>query len=361
MPVIPQSACTLIDTVVSNDDGEFLFTAKDLKPTGEVRWCPGCGNYAVLAQVQKLLPELGVARENIAFVSGIGCSSRFPYYINTYGFHTIHGRAAAVASGLKIARPELSVWVITGDGDALSIGGNHTIHLLRRNIDVNVLLFNNQIYGLTKGQYSPTSQHGQITKSSPMGMPDYPFEPAALALGAGGTFVARTLDRDLKHLAAVLRRAAEHKGTSFVEIYQNCVVFNDGAFDGFANKTMRAEHTLYLEHGKPLVFGARSEKAIRLNGLEPELILLDDGAYSIDDAVVYDEKDVNLAAIIAAMGRNPLLPRPVGVFFAQQRSCYEEELAAQAYADVLEHSAGEPFVPSLELLFAAEDEWIVGA
>lgn len=351
---------TLIETVTVGDGThECAFSIKDLKPAGDVRWCAGCGNYSVLSQVQKLLPELGVPRENIVFISGIGCSSRFPYYMNTYGFHTIHGRAAAVASGLKVARPDLSVWVVTGDGDALSIGGNHTIHLLRRNIDLNVLLFNNQIYGLTKGQYSPTSQHGQVTKSSPAGMPGYPFDPVSLALGAGASFVARTLDRDLRHLGVMLRRAAEHKGTSFLEIYQNCVVFNDGAFENFTDKATKPENTLFLEHGKPLIFGANSEKAIRLDGVEPRVISLGDGEHSVSDALVYDETNPNLAFIIAGMSRNPDLPRPVGVFLAVERPCFEEELTAQIQADAQKYSTDKPFEPSLEALFASEDEWTV--
>lgn len=348
-----------IAEVVTLNKKAVPFTVQDLKPSCDVRWCAGCGDYAVLAQVQRVLPELGVPRENVVFVSGIGCSSRFPYYINTYGFHTIHGRAAAVASGLKIARPDLSVWVVTGDGDALSIGGNHTIHLLRRNIDINVLLFNNQIYGLTKGQYSPTSAHGQITKSSPQGMPDYPFDPALLALGAGASFVARTLDRDLKHLAAMLRRSASHKGTSFLEIYQNCVVFNDGAFEKMTDKTTKPENTLYVEHGKPLVFGEHNEKAIRLDGITPQVVDLDNGQYSINDALVYDETSVNLANIIAGISRMTDFPRPVGVFYAQDRPCYEETLHAQINDEKAKYNNGGTFHPSIDALFEADDVWVV--
>jgi 2-oxoglutarate ferredoxin oxidoreductase subunit beta len=335
------------------------FVTQDLKPSCDVRWCAGCGDYAVLAQVQRVLPELGVPRENIVFVSGIGCSSRFPYYINTYGFHTIHGRASAVASGLKVARPDLSVWVVKGDGDALSIGGNHTIHLLRRNIDLNVLLFNNQIYGLTKGQYSPTSQHGQVTKSSPQGMPDYPFDPAILALGAGASFVARTLDRDLKHLAAMLKRSAAHKGTSFLEIYQNCIVFNDGAFDPMTEKATKPENTLFLEHGKPLIFGANNEKGIKLDGVQPKIFSIEDGTGSINDALVYDETSINLANIIAGLSRNPDFPRPVGVFYAQERPRYEESLYAQAEEDKKKYSNGIPYHPSIDQLFESDDVWVV--
>src|SRR6186713_1327268 len=230
-------------------------TKKDFVSDQEVRWCPGCGDYAILAQVQKVLPDLGVARENFVFVSGIGCSSRFPYYVNTYGFHSIHGRAPAIATGLKITRPELSVWVVTGDGDALSIGGNHLIHVLRRNLDLNILLFNNRIYGLTKGQYSPTSEPGKVTKSTPMGSLDNPFNPVSLALGAEATFVARTIDSDRKHLTGVLRAAAAHRGSSLVEIYQNCPIFNDGAFDAIKDPATSADAIIPLTHGEPVRFG----------------------------------------------------------------------------------------------------------
>ncbi len=346
----------LINTVVSNGDAEISFGVKDLRPAGDVRWCAGCGDYAVLSQVQKLLPELGVPRENIAFISGIGCSSRFPYYMNTYGFHTIHGRAAAVATGLKVGRPELSVWVISGDGDALSIGGNHTMHLLRRNVDVNFLLLNNQIYGLTKGQYSPTSQHGQITKSSPAGMPDYPFNPASLALGAGGSFVARTLDRDLKHLAAMLRRAAEHKGTSFLEVYQNCVVFNDGAFDELTDKATKPEKVLFLEHGKPLIFGTNGNKGIRLDGLQPQVVSLEQGEYSADDLLIYNEHDQTLAYIMANLTYNPDFPRPVGVLFSTDRPRYEEELVGQI-EDSRKNAKSQNI--SLDALFTSGNVWTI--
>src|SRR6187431_3613440 len=235
-------------------------TAKDFVTDQEVRWCPGCGDYSILAQVQKVMPTLGIARENIAIISGIGCSSRFPYYMNVYGMHSIHGRATAIASGLKASRPDLSVWIVTGDGDGLSIGGNHTIHLLRRNFNLNILLFNNEIYGLTKGQYSPTSEEGKVTKSTTMGSVDHPFNPIALCMGADATFVARSMDRDPKHLQAILRRANAHKGSSFVEIYQNCNVFNDGAFEVFTEKSSKAQETLFLEQGKPLVFGENADK-----------------------------------------------------------------------------------------------------
>src|ERR1043165_3986482 len=252
-------------------------TAKDFQTDQEVRWCPGCGDYSILAQVQKVLPQIGVARENIVIVSGIGCSSRFPYYTNTYGMHSIHGRATAVASGLKATRPELSVWIVTGDGDGLSIGGNHTIHLLRRNFDVNILLFNNQIYGLTKGQYSPTSEFNKVTKSTPFGSIDYPFNPVALAIGADATFVARTMDRDPKQLQSMIQKAHEHKGASFLEIYQNCNIFNDGAFEIFTEKGTKMEQTIFLEQGQPLLFGANKDKGIKLNGFKPEVVNLNNG------------------------------------------------------------------------------------
>src|SRR5258706_2538787 len=230
-------------------------TAKDFSSDQDVRWCPGCGDYSILAQVQRIMPSLGVPKEKTVFVAGIGCSSRFPYYMDTYGFHGIHGRAPAFAEGLKMSHPDLDVWIVAGDGDLLSIGGNHFVHLLRRNLDVNVLLFNNRIYGLTKGQYSPTSEHGKITKSSPIGAVDFPFNPISLSLGANGTFVARAMDRDPKHLQEMIIRAAKHKGTSFLEIFQNCNIYNDGAFFKYTEKETRADNVVYLEHGKPLVFG----------------------------------------------------------------------------------------------------------
>src|SRR4051812_6320460 len=236
---------------------------KDFKSDQEVRWCPGCGDYAILAAVQGFMPELGLAKENIVFVSGIGCSSRFPYYMNTYGMHSIHGRAPAIATGLASSRRDLSVWVVTGDGDSLSIGGNHLIHALRRNVNLKILLFNNRIYGLTKGQYSPTSETGKITKSTPMGSLDAPFNPLSLAIGAEGTFVARTIDSDRKHLQSVLRAAAEHRGTALVEIYQNCNIFNDGAFDPLKDAAVRDDITIRLEDGEPIVFGADRQKALR--------------------------------------------------------------------------------------------------
>jgi len=304
-------------------------TIKDFQSDQDVRWCPGCGDYSILAQVQRVFPEFTHLKENYVAVSGIGCSSRFPYYMDIYGIHGIHGRAPAIASGVKLANPDLDVWVATGDGDGLSIGGNHMIHMLRRNINIKVLLFNNQIYGLTKGQYSPTSVLGQITKSTPHGVIDYPFVPVSLALGAGATLVARAMDRDPKHLQEVIRRAEQHHGSAFIEIYQNCNVFNDGAFFQFTEKDTRDDSVVYLEHGKPLVFGKEQEKGIRLNGFTPEAVSIKEGPYSISDLLVHNENDLTLAFILANMIHNPALPRAMGVFVSLDRPTYEEQLRDQ--------------------------------
>ena len=331
-------------------------TSKDFVTDQEVRWCPGCGDYSILAQVQKVMPTIGVARENIVMISGIGCSSRFPYYMNTYGMHSIHGRATAVASGLKAARPELSVWIITGDGDGLSIGGNHTIHMLRRNFDVNVLLFNNQIYGLTKGQYSPTSEENKVTKSTPFGSIDHPFNPLALVLGADASFVGRSMDRDPKHLQYMLTRANQHKGSSFLEIYQNCNIFNDGAFEVFTEKGTKAEETLFMEQGKPLVFGANQQKGIRLDGLKPVVVEL--GAdYSADDCWIHDEKDFFKAQILTRLFDQPMssgghFPRPFGVFFQTDRPCYEDLMAAQIEDFIASKGKGD-----LDKLLRGREVW----
>ncbi len=307
-------------------------TAKDFATDQEVRWCPGCGDYSILAQVQKVMPTLGIPKENVVVISGIGCSSRFPYYMNTFGMHSIHGRATAVASGLKAARPELSVWIVSGDGDSLSIGGNHTIHLLRRNFDVNMLVFNNQIYGLTKGQYSPTSEEHKVTKTSPYGSIDHPFNPLALAMGADATFVARSMDRDPKHLQQTLIRANAHKGSSFVEIYQNCNIFNDGAFEIFTEKATKQEEILFLENGKPLIFGANQDKGIKLDGFTPVVVELGNGI-TADDLWIHDDKDFYKAQILVRMFDDPRkashLPRPFGVFYETERPCYEEVMALQ--------------------------------
>jgi len=327
-------------------------TRKDFVSDQDVRWCPGCGDYAILAQVQKVMPELGIPREKIVFISGIGCSSRFPYYMDTYGFHSIHGRAPAIASGLKVARPELSVWVATGDGDGLSIGGNHLIHILRRNIDVNILLFNNQIYGLTKGQYSPTSRLGQITKSSPLGVIDTPFDAASLALGAEASFVARTVDVQAAHLQMVLKRAAEHKGTSFVEILQNCPVFNDGAYSDVTERDQASEHQLLLSNGKPLLFGEGNRKGIRLNNrMAPEVVSLDDVPES--EILVHDETNESLAYFLTRLER-PTFPVPLGVLRAVERPTYEGVLH-QRLGVMEDDSAKNRF----DALFTSGDTWVV--
>ena len=347
---------TRVDEVVRSSQVTNIpkYTAKDFQSDQDVRWCPGCGDYSILAQTQRVMPDLGIPKHRMVFVSGIGCSSRFPYYMDTYGLHGIHGRATAIASGLKIARPDLSVWVVTGDGDGISIGGNHFIHLMRRNLDINVLLFNNQIYGLTKGQYSPTSEMGKITKSTPYGSIDYPFNPVSLALGSSATFVARSLDRDPKHLQGIIKRAAEHKGTSFVEIYQNCNVFNDGAFFQFTEKETKDDSVVFLEHGKPLIFGKEKDKGIRLNGFSPEVVSLKEGKYSVSDLLVHNEKDTTLSFILADMTYKPHLPRPVGIFLAIDRPVYEDEVEKQiAFA---KEKRGEcDFVKLLN----SGDTWIV--
>ena len=307
------------------------YTAKDFASDQEVKWCPGCGDYSILKQVQSILPEIGIKRENMVFVSGIGCSSRFPYYMNTYGIHSIHGRAPAVATGIKLANPELNVWIITGDGDGLSIGGNHFIHLMRRNLDVNILLFNNEIYGLTKGQFSPTSQLGLKTKSSPFGVIDQPFNPLSLALGSGATFVSRTLDREPKSLREVLLEAQKHKGTSFVEIYQNCVIFNDGVFDEFTNKATKEDANLYLENGKPLKFGKDLSKGIILENFEAKII---DITEDTDESKlwIHDETSILKAQILARFNFDEEFsdfPRPFGVFYKKNRASYEETFTNQ--------------------------------
>ncbi len=330
-------------------------TAKDFATDQEVRWCPGCGDYSILASVQKVMPTIGVARENIVIISGIGCSSRFPYYMNTYGMHSIHGRATAIASGLKASRPELSVWIVAGDGDSMSIGGNHTIHMLRRNLNVNFLVFNNQIYGLTKGQYSPTSEVNKVTKSSPQGSIDHPFNPAALALGADATFVGRTMDRDPKHMQTTIARAEQHQGTSFLEIYQNCNIFNDGAFEVFTEKSTKQVHGLYVEQGKPLTFGANSEKGIRFDGIRPEVVEIG-SKYSADDMWIHDEKDFYKAQILTRLFDNPsevgaVFPRPFGIFYTNDRPCYEQMMSLQI-EEALAKGAGD-----LDKLIRGKETW----
>ena len=298
---------------------------KDFETDQEVRWCPGCGDFAILSQVQKLLPTLGIPRENFAVISGIGCSSRFPYYMDTYGMHGIHGRAPAIATGLKLARPELSVWVITGDGDALAIGGNHFIHVMRRNVDLKILLFNNRIYGLTKGQYSPTSEFGQRSKTTPLGSIDRPFNPVALALAAGATFVARAVDVEQEHLAGVLRQAALHRGTAFVEIYQNCVTFNDGAYDFLTDRATRDDTRLLLEHGKPLVFGKERNRGIRFDHGESQVVDLGQNGATVADCAVHDAHAATSgpAFLLSQLGP-PAFPVPLGVFRALEAPTYDE-------------------------------------
>ena len=309
---------------------ETKYTSKDFASDREVRWCPGCGDYSVLAQVQRSFPQiLDIEKERVVFISGIGCSSRFPYYMNTYGFHTIHGRAAAIASGVKVANPELSVWIATGDGDLLSIGGNHFIHLLRRNIDVNVLLFNNRIYGLTKGQVSPTSEHGKVTKSTPYGNIEYPVNPVSLALGMEGSFIARTMDKDPKHMQEMIKRCYQHFGTTLLEILQNCVIFNDGAYSNYTDKDSREDNVIYIEHDKPLIYGKNKDKGIKLDGFKPVVIDLNDGKHTVNDLLVYDETSKDLAFAISSFSDNPALPLPLGVFLARKRNRYEVEMQNQ--------------------------------
>jgi 2-oxoglutarate ferredoxin oxidoreductase subunit beta len=321
---------------------ENKLTRKDFQTDQEVRWCPGCGDYAILATVQRLMPTLGIPREKTVFVSGIGCSSRFPYYMNTYGFHSIHGRAPAVATGVKLSNPDLSVWVITGDGDGLSIGGNHLIHALRRNIDLKIILFNNRIYGLTKGQFSPTSEVGKKTKSTPFGTVDHPFKPMSIALGAEATFVARSIDVEPKHLEATLKRAAEHKGSAFVEIYQNCNVFNDGAFEAFTAKDVKAEKQLVIEHGKPLLFGADKKKGIRLRDLNPEVVEIGKDGITEKDILVYDEKQHSGAlAYLLSRFDLPDFPMPIGVFRDVERPVYEVMAKEQITAAQAKRGKGE--------------------
>lgn len=335
-------------------DQTTKLTIKDFQSDQDVRWCPGCGDYSILAQVQRVMPELPHRKENYVVVSGIGCSSRFPYYVETYGIHGIHGRATAIASGVKIANPDLNVWVATGDGDGLSIGGNHMIHMLRRNLNIKVILFNNEIYGLTKGQYSPTSRMGQITKSTPMGVIDNPFVPVSLALGANASFVARGMDRDPKHVQEMVRRADSHKGSAFLEIYQNCNVFNDGAFFTWTEKETRDETVVYLEHGKPLIFGKKKEKGIRLNGFTPEVVNITEGKYSASDLLVHDETDSTLAFILANMIHNSELPRAMGVFLAVERPPYEELVQQQIAKAKAKKGEGD-----LQKLLDGDEMWVI--
>ncbi len=337
---------------MTEGNGKLALTAKDFKSDQEVRWCPGCGDYAILASMQGFMPELGIPRERIVFVSGIGCAARFPYYMQTYGMHSIHGRAPAIATGLATSRPDLSVWVVTGDGDALSIGGNHLIHALRRNVNVKILVFNNQVYGLTKGQYSPTSPRGQRTGSTPMGSIDQPFNPLGVAIGAEATFVARAIDTDRKHLAEMLRRAAEHRGASFVEILQNCNIYNDGAFDAVREQE---ENRIYLRHGEPVRFGAEGERGVRV---------LEDGSAEIVDVaevgegalLVHDEHhpEPSLAFALSRLTLQAVGAAPVGVFRDVDQRVYDDLMAEQIEQAVEQRGPGD-----LAGLLTAGDTWTI--
>ena len=327
-----------------------LLKKKDFESDQAVRWCPGCGDYAILAQTQKNMPSFGRKREEFVFVSGIGCSSRFPYYMNTYGFHSIHGRAPAIATGVKIANPDLSVWVVTGDGDGLSIGGNHFMHVLRRNMDLNILMFNNRIYGLTKGQYSPTSELGKKTKASPFGSIDYPLNPPSLALGAQATFVARTIDRWQKHLAEMLGRSYNHDGGSFIEIYQNCNIFNDGAFEEYTGAE-KFENVIELKHGEPMVF-AQGTKGIKLVGSNATVV--DMAKNSIDDILIHNETNLDLAHIIANWTSHSTLPEPIGVIYCIDKPTYNQQMV-----DQIEAAKKAKGLSKVQDLMNAGDTWVV--
>ena len=339
---------------MTGSDVSIKLKRKDFASDLAVRWCPGCGDFAILSQIQKTLPELGVPREDIVFISGIGCSSRFPYYMNTYGIHSIHGRAPTLATGLKCARPELMVWVVTGDGDGLSIGGNHFLHTLRRNIDINILLFNNRIYGLTKGQYSPTSEYGKVTKSSPDGSIENPINPIGVAIGAETGFIARSVANFQKHLAMVLKRAAEHSGATLVEVAQNCKIFNDGTWNHLTNPETKADQVLFLEHGKPMIFGKAMEKGIRLNGLTPEVVNVSD--VGEENLLVHDEAapEPTLAYLLSRMGP-PDFPTPVGIIRCIDKPVYDQSLMAQVQA------AREGNPPDLNALYRDSESWTVPA
>jgi 2-oxoglutarate ferredoxin oxidoreductase subunit beta len=329
------------DKTNAEQKDKVIYTSKDFQSSQDVRWCPGCGDYSILAQMQRTSPDFGKNIEDIVWISGIGCAARFPYYMNTYGFHSIHGRAPAIATGVKLNNPNLMVWVATGDGDLLSIGGNHFIHACRRNIDIKIVLFNNRIYGLTKGQYSPTSEKGKKTKSTPFGSVDFPFNPIRLAVGAEASFIARSMDRDPKHLQEILKRAADHKGTAFIEVFQNCNIFNDGAYEHLTDKDKKADNVVYLEHDKPLIFGTNKDKGVRLNGLTPEVIDISNGKYSINDVWIHDETDTSTtrAHILSTFTELENFPTPVGVFRQEFKSTYDEDFHLQI--DNLKKNKGE--------------------
>ena len=331
-------------------------TSKDFVSNQEVKWCPGCGDYSILKQVQTVFPDLGIPKEDIVFISGIGCAARFTYYMDTYGMHSIHGRAAAIASGVKSANPDLSVWIVSGDGDAFSIGGNHFIHLMRKNFDVNYMVFNNQIYGLTKGQYSPTSERGKVAKSTPFGSIEEPFNPTELALGAKASFVARSMDRDPKHLQAMIKRAHDHKGTSFLEIYQNCTVFNEGAFFAYTDKETKKESALFLENDKPLIFGEGEAKGIKLDGLVPVIVDMKD--HSANDLWIHNEQDKTKAHIIGSFFDTAYngvdFPRPFGVIYKEDRPCYEEAMKNQ-----IEELVARKGKSSLNKILSGDKTWTI--
>jgi len=341
-PISPENAAVL------------QLTRKDFASDQEVRWCPGCGDYSILAQTQKTMPEFGIPKENIVFISGIGCSGRLPYYMNTYGFHSIHGRAPTLATGLKAARPELMVWVVTGDGDALSIGGNHILHAMRKNVDVKVLMHNNRIYGLTKGQASPTSEIGKITKSTPAGTIDQPVSPLSIALAAEATFVARSVDTHTEHLQNTFERAGFHRGSAFVEILQNCNIFNDGAYRKFTERDVREDRMLVLEHGRPMVFGKDRDRGIRLRGLHPEVVELGDGITE-GDLAIHDEKaeDPYLAYMLSRMWW-PDFPVPVGVLRDIERPTHDQLMADQIASEIARRGEGD-----LERLLNSGETWVV--
>ena len=339
--------------VIGQGESNVQLTRKDFESDQEVRWCPGCGDYAILRGFQGLFPKLGIAPENIVVVSGIGCASRLPYYVNSYGFHTIHGRAPTLATGIKVTNPDLSVWVVTGDGDGLSIGGNHLIHAMRRNVDIKVVLFNNRIYGLTKGQYSPTSEQGKKTKSTPFGSVERPFNPLSLALGAEATFVARTVDVYTQHLMATLEAAAHHKGSAFVEVYQNCNIFNDGAFDFMRSKSVRDDNQIDLEHGQPILFGTDKEKGLRLNGATPEVVRTDQ--VPANELLVHDAhaEDPTLAFMLSRMGP-PEFPTPVGILRSVEHPVFDASMKQQVDEIIARKGVGD-----LDALLNSGHTWTV--
>ena len=327
------------------------YCKKDFESDQEVRWCPGCGDYTILAAIQKVCANLDKKREDMVFISGIGCSSRFPYYMNTYGMHTIHGRAPAFASGVKLQNPNLSVWVTTGDGDALSIGGNHFIHAIRKNIDINIIIFNNEIYGLTKGQYSPTSVQGLVTNSSPYGVIDHPFSPASLSIGSGATFFARTVDNDMAHMNDIFLQAAQHNGISVVEVLQNCVIFNDKTHDSITNKNIREENTLRLKHGQPMIFGKGQDKGIILEGPDAKVVSIIKSGITADQLLKHNTKSPFLANLLTSFNL-PDLPIPLGIFRNVEKETYDQSLYKQ-----IEDISIKKGKMDMQTLFHSGDTW----